>query len=309
MLTNKSQIAVTSGSFSKNPLLVQELRKTFENVRLNDLEQKFDSTSLSTFLKDVEGLIVGLETIDPEILKACPKLRVITKFGVGTDNIDFDACKNAGIKVSYEKGVNALSVAEETLGFMLSLMRNLYRSSLLLKTGNWQKRGGVQLSEKTVGIIGMGHVGKEVVRLLKPFRCRILVNDIIEQREFCSENNLVDVTKEEIFRQSDVLTLHVPLTPETKYLINERTLSSMKPTSYLINTSRGPVVNGADLKKALKSGKIAGAALDVYEEEPPSDLEFLQLPNLFCTPHIGGNAYEAVVAMGRSAIRGLEGAL
>ena len=171
-----------------------------------------------------------------------------------------------------------------------------------MKRGEWNKQGGWQLSEKTVGIIGVGHVGKDLVSLLQPFHCTILVNDILPQKEYYSAYNLIEVSKDDLFAQSDIVTLHVPLTNETRHLINERTLELMQSNTYLINTSRGAVVNQNHLKAALLSGRIAGAALDVYEVEPPIDYEFLEMRNLICTPHIGGSAYEGVMAMGRSAI-------
>jgi len=189
---------------------------------------------------------------------------------------------------------------------MLGLCLNLYETSYRLKSGDWFRKGGFQLSGKTVGIIGVGNIGKEVVRLLKPFNCTILINDIIDQHEYYRANGLIETSKERIFRECDIITIHTPLTTETRNLLNGDSLRMVKKEAFLINTSRGAIINQDDLKEALKSGGIAGAALDVFEEEPPSDKEFLELPNLFCTPHIGGNAKEAVWAMGLSAIRHLE---
>jgi D-3-phosphoglycerate dehydrogenase len=189
---------------------------------------------------------------------------------------------------------------------MLGLCRNIYHSSQLLKSGHWIPDGGRQLSEKTIGIIGAGHIGKEVVRLLRPFSCRILVNDIIDQAEYYATQGMTEVSLEEIFASADIVTIHTPLTTATWHLVNQRTLSLMKSSSFLINTSRGAVVDQQALKDALRSGRLAGAALDVYEEEPPTDTEFLQLPNLLCTPHICGSAVESIRAMGLTAIKHLE---
>ena len=296
------RIKVTSPSFSKNLVLEKELKQHFPDSELNKEGIRFTKAQLKAFLRDCEGAIIGLESIDEDVLDACPNLKIISKYGVGLNNIDMKACQKRNVAIGWTGGVNKLSVAEMTLGFMLALSRNLFQSSYLLKDTVWRKNGGFQLTGKTVGIIGVGHVGKEVVRLLKPFECRTLVNDIIDQTDYYRQYDLQEVTKDEIFSSADIVTIHTPLTEQTRYLVNHRTLSQMKSDAFLINTARGRIVSQKDLKEALMDKKIAGAAIDVYEEEPPTDTEFLSLPNLICTPHIGGNALEAVLAMGRSAI-------
>ena len=300
------KIVATSPSFSRNKILQKKMHETFADFRLNTEGKRFDKDSLVEFIKDADGIIVGLEKIDSEVLDACRSLKIISKYGVGLDNIDQDACVAKGIYVGWTGGVNRLSVAELALGFMLTLIRNVHLTSAQLKTGKWNKDGGMQLTGKTVGIIGVGHNGKELVRLLSPFDCNILVNDIIDQSLYYKNYGLTEVEKESIFRESDIISIHTPLNSETYHLINNKTLNIMKNSAILINTARGGTVNKEHLKVALKNNIIAGAALDVYEEEPPSDEEFLGLPNLVCTPHIGGNAYEAVLAMGLSAIEHIE---
>ena len=189
-----------------------------------------------------------------------------------------------------------------TLGFMLSLSRNLYLTSNLLKNGIWNKDGGAQLTGKKVGIIGVGNIGKDLIRLLKPFKCEILVNDIVDQSKYYHDNNLNEVSKKYIFKNSDFITVHTPLNKTTKNIINKKSLSTMKSNSFVINTARAGIINQEDLKWALKSNIIAGAAIDVYDNEPPLDKDLLSLSNLMNTPHIGGNSKEAVEAMGISAI-------
>jgi len=235
-----------------------------------------------------------------------PKIKIVAKFGVGLDNINLEDCAEQNVSVGWTGGVNKTSVAEMTLGFMLMFSRNLYTTSNQLKAGEWNKSGGFQLSGKTIGIIGLGHIGKELVRLIKPFGCTILVNDIIEQDDFCKSNNLFQSTKKTIYKECDIITIHTPLSDETLNMITLDELKLMKKSAYLINTARGKIINEIDLKYALQDKIIAGAALDVYEKEPPTDRDFLSLPNLICTPHIGGNAKEAVESMGMSAIRHLE---
>ena len=304
-MSNKSSIAVVSRTFSNIPSLVSEMGEYFSNVRFN-VNDKLAGDDLIGFIGDAEGALIALEPVDDYVLERCPNLKIISKYGVGLDNIDLEACKKRGIQIGWTGGTNRLSVAEMAVGFMLALSRNLFKTSYELKRGVWDKDGGFQLSGRTVGIIGVGNAGKEVVRLLKPFNCHILVNDIIDQSEYYKAEGLEEVSKEELFKRADIITLHVPLTPDTERMINEVTISRMGPGAFVINTARGPLIDYGAVKEALKSKKIAGAAIDVYDEEPPKDAELLSLDNLICTPHIGGNSKGAVIAMGMSAIKHLK---
>jgi len=295
-------IKATSTSFSKHPRLRAALLEVFPESQFNDDGRKYTRAELIDYIKDADGVILGLEEVDGDVLAACQNLKIVSKYGVGLDNLDQEACKNRGIAVGWTGGVNRRSVAEMDLCFMLALARNLYRTSMDLMAGNWNKDGGFQLSGKTIGVIGLGFTGTEIIRLLQPFGCRILGNDIIDKSNVCAELGIEHVEKDMLFAEADFITIHTQLTDLTHHLINAETLAKMKRTAFVINTARGPIVKQDDLKEALMNGTIAGAALDVYEEEPPTDLELLALPNFFCTPHIGGNADEAVMAMGMSAI-------
>lgn len=300
------RVAVTSKSFSKNEILIEEFKKSFDEIKLNHSSKKLTDEELIDFLKDCDGAIIALEDFNKHVIDNLPNIKAISKFGVGLNNIDIEYAKIKSIKIGWEKGVNKQSVAEMTLGFMLMLIRNLYTTSNLLSTGIWNKNGGYSLYNKTIGIIGVGNIAKELINLLKAFNCTILVNDVINQDEYYEKHNLKEVSKEQIFKHSDIITIHTPLNEQTINLVNINTLQLMKESAFLINTARGEIVNLHDLKFALTTNLIAGAAIDVYHEEPPSDLELLKLPNLICTPHIGGNSEESVLAMGRSAIKQLK---
>lgn len=304
-MSNNNSIAVVSRTFSNTPELVDELRKHFADVKLNH-ERKLAHNELAAFIGDAEGAIVALESIDGYVLDQCPNLKIISKYGVGLDNIDLEACKQRNIRIGWTGGINRLSVAEMTIGFMLALSRNLFRTSTELKRGIWNKNGGSELSGNTIGIIGVGNSGKEIIRLLKPFNCRIIVNDIIDQHDYYQAHGVEELSKEEIFASAKIISLHMPLTPSTERIVNESTIALMRPDAYIINTARGALIEYNALKDALRSGRIAGAAIDVYNEEPPKDKELLSLDNLICTPHIGGNSKEAVLAMGMSAIEHLK---
>ena len=299
---SEPKIAVTSISFGKSATLREELLLVFPNSFFNESGQRLSGKELIEFISDADAAIVGVETINDSVLEHTPALKIISKYGVGLDSIDQESLKNRNISLGWNGGVNRRSVSELTLGFMLGLCRNIFRSGFKLKNSDWDKDGGHQLSGKTIGIIGCGHIGSDVARLLSPFGCTLLVRDIVDKSDFCREQGAVEVSLDEVIEKSDIISLHVPLTELTRQMVNENFLRRMKATAFLVNTCRGEVVDQEALKNALSQKIIAGAALDVFAEEPPTDAEFLSLPNLMVTPHIGGNAKEAVEAMGRSAI-------
>lgn len=300
------KIVATSPSFSKNKKLQDEVYKYFPDAQLNLEGIKFSKQDLVEFIQNAEAIIVGLDEISVDVIDKCPNLKIIAKYGVGLDNIDIEECKRKNIKIGWTGGVNKLSVAEMALGFMLMFARNLFISSNELKDGKWNKSAGFQLSGKTVGIIGLGHTGKELVRLLKPFDCQILANDVVDQTDYYSQNNIQEVSKDEIFKVSDFVTINTPFNDFTNNMVDIKVLKKMKDSAYIINIARGGIINEHDLKYALENNIIAGAALDAYLDEPPTNQEFLRLPNLICTPHIGGNAKEAIEQMGMSAINHLK---
>lgn len=300
------KIKVTTLAFSNNDFLVNSLLKEFPTATINKEGIRYNGDSLVEYLKDADGAIVGLEHITNEILEKLPNLKIIAKYGVGLDNIDLDSCKERKIVVGWTGGVNKESVAEMALGFMIALCRNLFSTSNQLKVLTWNKSGGHTLYRKTIGIIGFGNIGRQVAEFIRPFECEILVNDIVAVSSSDEHCDIKQVGIDELLTKSDFISIHTPLTSVTKNMITKESFHKMKPTAYLINTARGGIVNEQDLKYALVNNIIAGAALDVYENEPPTDKELLTLHNLICTPHTGGNAYEAVVAMGESAINHLK---
>lgn len=299
-------VVVTSPSFSRHATLRQELLAFVPDAQFHSGESVLSGQSLHDFLLPAEVALVGTERIDEALLSTLPQLRFIAKYGVGLDNIDLAACQQRGIGIGWTPGVNARSVAELTLCFMLGLTHNLFHTTGLLRQGTWLKRGGVQLTAKTVGIIGIGHVGREVIRLLAPLGCRILGNDIEDRSAFCQEWGVTPVSKEALYAGADIISLHIPLTEKTHQLINRKSLALFRPQAFLINTARGRIVDPKALLDALEGGQIAGAALDVFDPEPPTDRRLLCHPNLVASPHIGGNTEEAMLAMGRSAITHLK---
>lgn len=312
-LMNKASnltIGVTTVAFSKNNILLDQISSLgFKLVKPNPYLRRLTPKELISFLSDCDGAIIGLDQINSSVLSHLPNLKFISKYGVGLDNIDQIACKESNCLVLHQKGINKRSVSEMALGFMLGLQRNLYESSNDLKTGRWIKNGGMQLTGKTIGIIGLGNIGKDLANLIKPFNCKILVNDLLDQEEYCRTNGFLQVDLDQLIETSDIISIHTPLTEKTKNLFDATMFSKMKKGSILINTARGQIINLNDLKTALLTGKLKGAALDVYDEEPPADKELIGLPNLINTPHIGGNSTEAVIAMGEASISNIQSIL
>ena len=305
----KNQVAVTSRSFSKHSVLRQELLKKYPDAKFNDEGLSLSGDSLVAYLSGYDKAITALEKIDNAILSKLPELKVLSKYGVGVDMIDFKALKEYGIKFGWEGGVNKRSVSELVVSFAISLLHRVIFANMEVKRGKWYQVKGRQLSEHTVGVIGCGHIGKDTIKLLKPFGCKILSADILDFPGFYKEYNVEPVGIEELLSRSDVVTLHLPLDDSTKNIINKERLDLMKEDAILINLARGGLVDEKALKVRLKNGKLGGAALDVFAIEPPTDPEFSSLDNVLITPHIGGSTEEAILAMGMAAIDGLDNAI
>ena len=306
MTQNSPQVVVTPPAICNSPTLRKELSDRFPRASFNPIGRYMNEEELIHFAGEAEALLIGRDDVTDKILSALPNLKLIAKYGVGLDNIDQEALARHQVELRWTEGINRRSVAELTLSFMLGLCHNVFRTGADLKQGQWAKEGGRMLQGKTVGIIGCGNIGMDVVRLLQPFECTVWVNDILDRSEFCTETGAVEKRFEEVLRGSDILSLHVPLTDQTRHMIHKNTIHQMRLTAFLINTSRGEVVDQDALKEALLKGTLSGAALDVFAQEPPEDQELLACPNLMVTPHIGGNALEAVEAMARSAFQHLE---
>ena len=303
------RVAVCSRSFSKNPILRAELLKRYSKVTFNDAGLQLKGDTLVNFLTGHDLAITALEKIDDNLLSQLPQLRAIGKYGVGLDMIDLSAMCKYGKGLGWIRGVNRRSVSELTLAFAIAMLRNVMVANREVVGGTWRQHVGGQLTGRTVGIIGCGSVGKDLVKLLQPFDCHILAHDVVSYDDFYTLYNISAVSLEKLLKSSDIVTLHVPLDDITRGMITSKHLSLMKPSAYLINVARGGLVDEFALKQALMDKVIAGAAFDVFNDEPPQDMELIALPNFLATPHIGGSAEEAIVAMGLAAIDGLENAI
>ena len=259
---------------------------------LPEISQK----ELITKVKDYDVIIVRSRTkITKEIINSAIRTKIIARVGVGLDNIDTLEAQTKNIEVinAGEASVNAVS--ELVLGLMLSLSRNIPNANNATKQGKWIKKDlmGVELKGKYLGIIGLGKIGRNVARLARGLRMNLIGYDVVPiDKTFAQEVSLITTDIKTLIESSDYITCHVPFTEQTKHLINKEMLSIMKNGSYLINTSRGEVIDEQALIECLKNKRIGGAALDVYETEPPTNSELLELDNLICTPHIGAQTKE-----------------
>jgi phosphoglycerate dehydrogenase-like enzyme len=300
------RVAVCSRSFSLNTILRAELLERYEHVTFNDGGLKLAGESLVEFLRDHDKAITALERLDAEVLARLPALQVVSKYGVGLDMIDMDAMRRAGKRLGWTGGVNRRSVSELVIAFAIAMLRHVPGAHREVLAGVWRQHVGSYLSRRTVGIVGCGHVGQDLAPLLRVFGCTVLAHDIREFPAFYAEHEIEATGLDDLLARSDVVTLHLPLDHTTRGMIGRRELALLKPTSVLINVSRGGIVDELTLKEMLQTGRLAAAAFDVFETEPPADAELLSLPNFLVTPHIGGSAHEAILAMGRAAIRGLD---
>ncbi len=303
-----SSVAVASRSFSRHPELRALVLARYSDAKFNDDGLSLQGKSLIEFLSGYEKAITALEVIDDSILSHLPNLKVISKYGVGLDMIDLHALKKYGVKLDWSGGVNKRSVSELVVSFAIALLHRAVFANSEVKKGKWYQPKGFQLSNCTFGIIGFGHIGKDLVKLLKPFDCKILAHDIRNFKEFYKKNKVKSVGIEELIKKSDVVTLHLPFNESTKNFMNEERLQMLKSNAILINLARGGLIDEDVLKKMVLEKRIAGAALDVFEIEPPIDKELLTMDNVLITPHIGGSTEEAILAMGVAAIDGLDNA-
>ena len=254
---------------------------------INPIGRRLTEDELADLVGDTEILIAGTEPITAKVMDAAPNLRLISRVGIGLDNVDLLAARQRGIAVSYTPEAPAPAVAELTIGLILSLLRHTHVSNLQMHRGQWERQMGRRVPEVTIGIIGTGRIGSRVLRRLAAFGTpRVLVNDLNPRPSLVTELKLEWVGKETIYREADVISLHLPLTPQTRGMIGRAELDQMKPDALLINTSRGGIVNESDLYDAMKAGLLGGAAIDVFEQEPYAG-PLSEIDRCLLTSHMG----------------------
>lgn len=264
-------------------------------VEYNDTGNAYTKEEFYEKTIDADGVIVGVELVDREYIDSHPNLKAVVKFGVGTDNIDVEYCRQKNIFVGRTIGSNARSVAETAISFILADSKNLYESISDTKENKWSKQTGYEIENKVIGIVGLGAIGKNVAQMAFGLGMKVLAYDPYSiDEEFAKKYDVEVVPFEEILKRSDFVSLHIPLTKETSNLISLTQLNKMKQSAALINTARGGIVNEADLYTALSENIIKSAYFDVFSSEPPQkDEPLLKLPNFYLTPHIASRSKEA----------------
>lgn len=282
------KVLITSVPFGvKDRRPLEILESSSIDYEINKLGRKLDEEELLSMIEDVSVLIAGTEPITKRVLEQAKNLKLISRIGIGLDNVDLHTAKKLGVKVSYTPDAPAPAVSELTIGLMISLMRSIQIANLKMHQGNWNRFFGKRFSHLTIGIIGIGRIGKRVIRHLSGFDCReILVNDLIEKNDTLFPGQLKWVDKETIYKKCDIISLHLPLNNKTNNMIGSEQIELMKNGVMLINTSRGGIINENDLYHGLNSGKVGSAAIDVFEEEPYKG-ELSLLDNCLITSHMG----------------------
>jgi D-3-phosphoglycerate dehydrogenase / 2-oxoglutarate reductase len=298
------RVLVTPTSYGKNnPKLKSDLEAMVGEVIYNPTTKPLPALEVAKLLPDMDGYIAGLDDITAEALNSANRLKVIARYGVGVDNVDLAAAAARGIVVTNTPGANSASVAEMTVGLILSLARKLLDGISATRSGGWPRINGTSLEGKTIGLLGFGAIGKQTARRLAGFDCHVLAYDPFPDKEFAAKNQVKLVSMDELLAQSDFLSLHLPLMPETQNMVNAAMLLKIKKGAFLINTARGELIDELALANALNTGQLAGAALDVFKKEPPSDDNLLlKLPQVIVTPHISSHTDGATDAMGWMAL-------
>ncbi|HVU08600.1 MAG TPA: phosphoglycerate dehydrogenase [Verrucomicrobiae bacterium] len=300
------KILLTTTSFQDTPGAHHDLLKQtgWEIVTARGPLNEADTLAL---VGDVDGYICGDDAITRKVLeKARPKLKVLSKYGIGVDKIDVKSATEFEIPVLFTPGVNHTTVAEHTFLLLLALEKNLLFHTDSTRAGGWKRQTGHELFEKTLGIIGLGRVGKEVAIRARAFGMNVLAFGHYFDETFAKEHGIKRATLDELFAASDYISLHTSLKPETRNMIDAKAIAKMKKGVVIVNCARGEIVNTNDLVAALKSGHVAGYGTDVLEQEPsPADYPLLKLPNVVVTPHIGSRTYESVVRQATCAVKNL----
>lgn len=280
-----------------DPLETEGIQKLKEAGFTVDVKPTITPDELKKTVPNYNVLIVRSRTkVTKEILEAGKQLKLVGRAGAGLDNIDLEAAEKKGVKVLNTPEAPAEAVAELTIGLILALARSIPSADKAMKEGKWTKKDlmGWELKDKTLGTIGLGNIGKRVAKLARAFGMKILITKRTPpDPALLKELEAEFVSLHELLKQSDIITVHVPHTPQTHHMIGEKEFQLMKKGSYLINTARGAIVDEKALLEALQSQRLGGAALDVYEVEPPTNWALMQLPNVVCTPHIGAQTEEA----------------
>lgn len=288
------------------PEVIEELKEKYPDAKITTSNRALTEDELIEFLQGCDVVLAGLDPFTDHVLSNLPDLKVISCCSAGVDHIDPELMQKHQVRMGWVPGVNKYSVSELALSLMINLLRQVNVSNVAMRHGEWPPRQfGLQLRGRTIGIHGCGHIGQELVKLLQPFDVNILACDRLDYPDFYKQYDVRVVEPEELWAESEILTIHLSRNKSTIGLYSAEVLDKLRPGIFLVQTSRGRMFDEAALKDRLEDGRIAAAAFDVFAMEPPDNLDLINLPNFVATPHIGGSAREAWVAMSRAGIRGI----
>ena len=306
LLNKNSKIAVTSRSFSKNEELVSFLKSKFKHVKLNTQGLSLKGKSLIEFLEGMDGAIIGIEPMTHQVISKLPRLKLISKYGVGTNNLDMSAIKQNNIALSISPGSNSQSVAEYALYLILLSLRQNFNNLEEISRRVWSQKKGRDLYGKKIGILGFGNIGKKLTSILKAFNVEILVFDQIKIKlNKTQQSYITQVPLNKLLKESDIISIHLPLVEGTNNFLTKKEFAMMKKDVVLVNTARGGIVKEGDLYQFLKNNSEAFGAFDVFKKEPIFNSKLFKLPNFFASSHRASLTNEGIFNMGMAAIDGL----
>ena len=292
-----ARVLITPPTFGKFSNVIDLLIKRGHKVIKSPYPHPAKENDLVHIVGELEAAIVGQDEMTADVIRAGKKLKIIARHGVGVDTVDLKAATRQGIIVTNTLGVNEEAVADLVFGLILSLARKICRADVSVKQGKWESIVGVELWQKTLGVIGTGKIGRKIIRRAQGFDMNILAYDICPNPVLTEEFGVQYLSLEELLRNSDFISIHIPLTPETTGFLGQKEINLMKESAYLINTARGKIVDEKALFMAVKRKKIAGAALDVFYQEPPGYTHLFTLDNILTTPHMAANTEKAIRQM------------
>lgn len=300
------KILATPRSYGKNmPELFEQLEAAGYEVVRNSTGGILEKEQMKALIADCSGIIVGVDPLDAEVLSCAPRLRAIAKYGVGVDNIDLDYCKAHGIKVSRTVGANSEAVADYAMTLIMAVARKAVVIDRKCRGRDWSKISTRDVSGATLGLFGLGAIGKHVAKRARGFGMKVLAFDPYWPEEYARENNIIRADAETIFREADFISLHLPLMESTRNFVGEKEIAMMKRDAVIINTARGGLIDEAALLKALKEGRIYGAGIDAFAQEPPEDPAWFELDNVVIGSHCAASTTGATRNMGRMATQNI----
>jgi len=300
------KILVTPRSFGKtDPQAFKLLEDAGFEIVKNETGGILSEQQLSELIQDCDGVILGVDPLTSKVLQNAPKLKAIAKYGVGVDNIDLQACEARNIPVSRTVGANSEAVADYAFALMLAVARKVISIDAACRKSDWGKATTIDVFGKTLGLIGLGAIAKGVAARAKGFNMKVLAYDVFWDNDYAKNASIQKAELNQIYKEADFISLHVPLTNETRLLIGETQLKLMKPTAIIINTARGGIIDENALLKALQNNTIYGAGIDAFEQEPPTNKAWFELENIVIGSHCAASTFGATEQMGRMAVQNI----